>query len=407
MKRKKLQLRKKPKQGKSCKVIFFSFLFSVVSFGVINLWFRRDLSSLSNRQEDRKQLERVEDGLSFVRQRPYGLGFYPREIEDLGVELLNETNLSEKTWIDCHCGLITWQSNEHLYNQDRAALIQPFVTLQTRGTESFLLMIFDGHGELGDLMASYAREETPRRLAEKLNSRPCCQSQAWIQQQLYSTFLEVNEEAPPNYALRGGCTASVTLRIGNLLFFANVGDSRTILVQSDTDQDVNLLYTTRLDKPHLPQERARIEKLGGKIHIPKDFPKDSRVFVYSVAAIPHETIGLAMSRSLGDWEWKPDGVIAEPMVDIIDLNMISENNQSKHLFLLAASDGLWDFQDPLFYAKQLAPSIHRQTNSFFFTTLRDIFVQVAPKHPQWYRDDMTAIVVQILGIPDTLMRKSS
>lgn len=131
------------------------------------------------------------------------------------------------------------------------------------------------------------------------------------------TFIEVNDEAPPQNALRGGSTASVTLRIGNKLYIANAGDSQTMLIrttssnkpreqkqkQQQVQDEAEILYRTRKDKAHLPEELARIENLGGKVHIPPKFPGGSRVIVYSTAARPPETIGLAMSRSIGDWEW--------------------------------------------------------------------------------------------------------
>jgi len=345
---------------------------------------------------------------------------------------------------------ITHKGDSHVVNQDRAVIIRPFVTHQSRQrqpavgeenheneNESFLLAILDGHGVEGHEVAEYAHKELPRLLATKLNDRPCCQSDDWIRQQLNETFVEVNSRAPPD-ALRGGCTASVTLRIGSKLYFANAGDSQTILVtvpkpqssknatitatgrslqmaaaeknnnnnnnlnNNDSNNNLNasIVYATRRDKPHLPDERARIEQLGGQIHIPPQNPALARVIVYSEAADPPEPIGLAMSRSIGDWEWKLIGVTAEPIVDVIDLSQYA----GLTCFIIAASDGLWDLRRKEFFANRFAPSILQQQQQqssggsrnppmTLMQTIASTIRLISPT--SGYQDDITVIVAPI------------
>ena len=278
---------------------------------------------------------------------------------------------------------VTYQSNEHHYNQDRAFIIRPYKTHQSEQygeEESFLLGIFDGHGEEGHAVAEYVSRELPRLLAAKLDARMCCQNDEWIIQQLNQTFVEVNEEAPPS-AMRGGCTASVTLRIGSKVYFANAGDSRTILVSAEKEE-AEILYETRRDKANLPDEKARIEALGGKIHIPPQNPNLSRVIVYSTAARPPEPIGLAMSRSIGDWEWKSVGVTAEPIVDVVDLT------GKEDTFVLSASDGLWDLRRKEFFAKRFAKALREGDN--LLQSSVDIIQLVSPN--KGYRDDISLIL---------------
>lgn len=250
------------------------------------------------------------------------------------------------------------------------------------------------------MVAANAVGMLPALLARKLNERPFGQTDAWIQQQLNETFLQVNQELPPFSALRGGCTASVTLRLGSKLFVANAGDSRTILVHRNPKDDVvaaavDIPYLSRFDKAHLPDERARIEGLGGNIHIPPDHPSGARVVVYSASAKPPEPIGLAMSRSLGDWEWKEVGVTAEPIVDVIDLSdyfPVSAVAPSA-LFLLAASDGVWDMRvKPEFFARRVSERI---SSDGPLKTVVDVILDVSPAKKEWYRDDMTLLYVAI------------
>jgi serine/threonine protein phosphatase PrpC len=326
----------------------------------------------------------------------YGCPVYPLEVkDDMVVKTLKDLSRGRVTSVPPFARplgtTVTYQGESHPVNQDRAFIIRPFRTKQSEQygeEESFLLAILDGHGVEGHIVAEYVSLELPRLLAAKLDNRLCCESDEWIQKQLNATFVEVNAEAPPN-ALRGGCTASLTLRIGSKLYFANAGDSRTILVSINPKDptDANILYETRRDKAHLPDERARIEKLGGKIHIPPQNPALSRVIVYSAAAIPPETIGLAMSRSIGDWEWKAIGVTAEPIVNVVDLSPYYNGTQVwQDTFVLAASDGLWDLRKKEFFAKHFAQSLP----SNLLQTCVDAINLVSPK--KGYRDDITVII---------------
>lgn len=58
-----------------------------------------------------------------------------------------------------------------------------------------------------------------------------------------------------------------------------------------------VVYASREDKPDLKDERARVERSGGKVYIPKDPRESSRVFYLD--SNNQARGGLAMSRSLG------------------------------------------------------------------------------------------------------------
>ena len=316
---------------------------------------------------------------------------------------------NERYYATSDSALVTRQSNQHKFNQDRAFLISDFQTKQAvdeNEATSFLMAILDGHGDHGHLVAEHALKLLPRILADKLNSLPCCQPESWIRQKLNETFLQVNEQLPLQHVRRGGCTASVTLRLGSKLYFANVGDSRTVLIRVDQNSrrkddgsttaekpasTFDILYQTRPDKAHLPEEMARIEAAGGKIHIPPKFPNGSRVIVYSRFADPPEPIGLAMSRCLGDMEWKLVGVIAEPIVDVVDLNDYLPTHEHE-FFLLAASDGVWDMRPKReFFAQYLHTHITSGANAEPIQAVTELIWDVSPKLKEWYRDDMTIV----------------
>ena len=93
------------------------------------------------------------------------------------------------------------------------------------------------------------------------------------------------------------------------------GDSRSFIVAyRPSTNNVTVVYLSREDKPNWPEERARVEAAGGQVYLPAR--GTSRV-VY------HDTVtgaptGLAMSRSIGDWEAGKMGVIPDPIVDVLD-----------------------------------------------------------------------------------------
>lgn len=354
---------------------------------------------------------------------------------------------------------LSQQGKSHTINQDRAVFVSPYLsdllsstsTSSTKTTtKSFLACIFDGHGELGHKVAQEVVEKFPLLLSEKLalalgvgagayntmrtnksnNSNSNTNETILVRKEDYDstdlairkalneTFLEVNGKGTAFTFLRGGCTASVTLRWGSKLYVANAGDSETIVVSASPSSEPQKLrkqhnsriahveYGTRRDKANQPKERARIEKLGGKIHVnAQGF--DPRVIYFS--NITNDTVGLAMSRSIGDWETKAVGVTAEPTIDVIDLSKPTLSDPDKTVFLLAASDGFWDMRQKQFYATQMTASFpdgnknHQDrrdeddANAHIrpLYHLYDIIRRITPKVQKGYRDDITAMIVNL------------
>ncbi|TYZ58753.1 hypothetical protein PybrP1_011547 [[Pythium] brassicae (nom. inval.)] len=112
-----------------------------------------------------------------------------------------------------------------------------------------------------------------------------------------------------------GTTAVAVLAQGDALYVAHAGDSRAILVHSSG----KVTALTSDHKPNRPDERRRVQDLGGSV-----------VFwgVWRVEGI------LAVSRAIGDRMLKPF-VVAEPEVKEL-------RRTSKDRFLVVASDGVWD-----------------------------------------------------------------
>lgn len=279
---------------------------------------------------------------------------------------------------------------EDQINQDRAVIHSPFWIAghddqrdSGAATEVFaqLMGVFDGHGTGGELTSNFAIQEVPRLLAEILSSLDMADETA-VSDALRETFLQVDRGDPSEG--RGGCTATVILQLGSKVFVANAGDSVSFVgvhFGSSPESTVEVVYQTREDKPDLPDERKRILEAGGYVHIPSD-PNDDVPRAYHVDAKGQARYGLAMSRSLGDWHVQ--GVIAEPIVDVLDLLEIkrsylescraadgeikvtsdtskcdSMDPESIRFFAVSLSDGMADYLETKDVAETMAASLFR------------------------------------------------
>jgi len=166
-------------------------------------------------------------------------------------------------------------------------------------------------------------------------------------------------------------------------------------------KSVQLIYASREDKPSIPEERHRVEKNGGKVYIPppgQEAEDSPRVLLVDVQK--RWELSLAMSRSLGDWDFSGVGVIAEPIVQTFDLDHILQkqmlelsctadtyssrssefnvgedsihsalherlamNERVVKLFAVAATDGLLDFVTPEDLLQKVATAFYDEVET--------------------------------------------
>lgn len=266
-------------------------------------------------------------------------------------------------------------------NQDRIGIISPFLEMDflkqisAYGTElknnydnNFLIGIWDGHGDYGEIVAEYSQQNFPIILSsailselddhlKKSKNQPIDIDQH-VKQALKNSFLKVDSLVPLRES--SGCTSSIALCIGSKVYFANAGDSQTFLASfvpmigigsSRKETVVEIHFITRQDKPDLPGERERIESLGGYVLIPFFPNQSSRVMVFeNEGSVNASVTALAMSRSFGDGEAEKIGVIADPVLSIIDMEQLDDplhKHQTDKVFVIvAASDGMLDVLSP-------------------------------------------------------------
>jgi len=192
--------------------------------------------------------------------------------------------------------------------EDESILLENF-SAGPHGTMS-LYGVFDGHG--GTMAARFVKDNIERILLQHLKASPDPKDA------LRKCYLQLDEEFLATENRDSSGTTAVCALVqhsSRRLWVANVGDSRCVLSTKDEAKALSLDH-----KPERPDEQERIRKAGG-------FVIHNRVMG-----------GLAVSRAIGDCDFKSEGlllVIAEP--DIEEHRITSEDK-----YILLACDGLFD-----------------------------------------------------------------
>lgn len=184
--------------------------------------------------------------------------------------------------------------------------------------------VFDGHGS--DEVSTLLKEACLQFL------QPYMTPIGRLQQGIFALDRMLRERIKNFDA---GSTACIVLinKLKDFIVVINLGDSRVIVWSMEEGRQV---YASNDHKPDSPQERKRIESLGGTI---KEATKQS------VARID----GLALSRCFGDFklkqgkgskkEYDPEAPVST-RADVDQVQILSPTT------LILATDGLWDNVTP-------------------------------------------------------------
>ena len=224
-------------------------------------------------------------------------------------EIINKNNAKEY-YKESKGGLV----KSYAYCEDSNKGNRNYMEDQARSIENFngdigkiLFCIFDGHG--GGEVSKYLQEYFSICMKQMMPFKDHFAD-------LTRLFKALDEKIKLLNVPSTGSTATIVYieRINGkrFLYCANVGDSRCVLV--NRKGIMRLSFDDRVDDP---KEKNRILKQGGII-------LNNRV-----------NGRLMLSRSFGDWVNKQDGVIVDPHLIKIEIN-------NDDLFLIIASDGLWD-----------------------------------------------------------------
>ena len=120
-------------------------------------------------------------------------------------------------------------------------------------------------------------------------------------------------------AFTAGCTANVVLVTESMIYCANAGDARSVLCEKGKAIDLSKDH-----KPDVPMERSRVVAAG-------HYVEEGRVDGV-----------IAISRAIGDWEYKsstapPEKMAVSGVPEISKTEITSNSN-----FIICACDGIWD-----------------------------------------------------------------
>uniref|UniRef100_A0A3B4WBM5 Integrin-linked kinase-associated serine/threonine phosphatase 2C n=1 Tax=Seriola lalandi dorsalis TaxID=1841481 RepID=A0A3B4WBM5_SERLL len=214
-------------------------------------------------------------------------------------------------------GYVAARRGEREEMQDAHVLltsVRPSSSVQTRVS---YFAVFDGHG--GARASRFAAEHLHHNLSKKFPSGDTENVDKLIKKCLLDTFKQTDEDflkkaSSQKPAWKDGSTATCVLVVDDMVYVANLGDSRVRRLFFPKK-----LVTLALSKEHNPtmyEERMRIQRAGGTV-------RDGRVLGV-----------LEVSRSFGDGQYKRCGVISSP-----DLRRCQLTANDR--FIILACDGLF------------------------------------------------------------------
>jgi len=179
--------------------------------------------------------------------------------------------------------------------------------------------VFDGHG--GKKVSHFLKNNLPNFFINKHDKNIFKKNDSFTKytNQVYDLLQNNLKEQHPRAVEYCGSTACIGIQTinndKNYLWIVNVGDSRAILC----DKKNNAIQLSIDHKPNIPEEKLRIENLGGKI---------------TFDGVDWRVKSLSLSRAFGDLDCCPY-VTHLPHIFKYKIN-------SKDKFIILACDGLWD-----------------------------------------------------------------
>jgi protein phosphatase PTC1 len=241
--------------------------------------------------------------------------------------------------------------------------------------------IFDGH--CGSQVAEYLQKRTVNTILRNIElghkmKRALIEAFTQIETRicLHQELLKLF--GSQRQAATGSCALLVAVdKKKRIVYTANVGDSRAVLVQDNTERPL-----THDHKPDSPSEMARILQAGGSVLEARDLPYCRKHQGVTKQPARYEGI-LAVSRTLGDYVIKlrhPGAIIAQPDIYI---HPIQQHDQA----IILACDGVWDVIDNATAAAHV-----REHTGDPLGASQALVLHAAQRGS---RDDLTSIVITI------------
>jgi serine/threonine protein phosphatase PrpC len=198
-------------------------------------------------------------------------------------------------------------------NEDKHSIILNYNGKNKDIKDINFFAVYDGHG--GKHISKCLSQKLPNFFINKKNIYPL--THKYIND-VYTHFQNSLRKSYTQIATDCGSTCLVVIQFkyinNSYIHVLNTGDSRSILCRNNVP-----MVLSKDHKPNWPEEKERIEKLGGQIY--RDGP-DYRIK------------DLSVSRAFGDLSAEP---YVTNMPDIFTYKL-----QKNDKFLVLACDGVWD-----------------------------------------------------------------
>ena len=188
--------------------------------------------------------------------------------------------------------------------------------------------------------------------------------------------IDPKEQPDAKISMFTGCTANVLLIQDKKLYFANAGDSRSVICKKGTASPMSIDH-----KPSIPSELKRIEKAGGWV-------SDGRVLG-----------NLNLSRGLGDSEYKMDKKLKPEQQILSNMPEVKIENLTNDIdFIVIACDGIWDCKTNQEVCDFFIEKFNKDHDRKISESIEELFDEIIA--PDVYTDtgvgcdNMSCIVVQ-------------
>lgn len=207
-----------------------------------------------------------------------------------------------------------------------------YLIIENAKENYFAFSVLDGHGNSGKEASNSASDilqkyfEKNKKKVGTLNTFK--EREVFLQKAMAETEKSLKSSGI-DYSASGTCCVLVFIK-DNILSISNLGDSRAVLCRVGKEKAAIELSWDH--KPIRQDEKQRIIASGGKIerlNFNGEYVGPFRVWA------DEEGPGIAMSRTLGDFQAKNIGLISEPEIDHLWL-------KTRDKFVVLASDGVWD-----------------------------------------------------------------
>lgn len=286
--------------------------------------------------------------------------------------------------------------------QEKTDQDTPMLYLSVADIEGFNIFgVLDGHGNYGHFVSQFCRDYFMNKMKEYAESimyitQSISAEDVYLnlKQNNYSyiveLFMNIDDELSAQSDIfdcnMSGTTCNLIFQFNNHLVCFNVGDSRSILIEESSDNTNQIIRALSIDhKPDIPEELMRIKENGGMVDQIQDL-YGNKLGPYRVFKEGCVYPGLAMSRSLGDFQAKECGVIPTPEIIEYEINLNTK-------YFVVCSDGVWEFLTNE-NVRDIGNKYYYNNNDVvgFCNELVNIAVNVWGEREK-ARDDITAVAV--------------